>query len=65
MFALDRTVILWSLIVEGTFKAAFRQSSRARSNSEVLGRDVMGAATKSSSAESSTTTAGRTFEPAT
>src|SRR5579863_123811 len=49
--------------VDATLRPAARQSCRVRSNSATLGRDVIGAATKSSSSESRTTVAGRIFEP--
>src|SRR6266436_51785 len=48
---------------EGTFNPAFFHSWTGRSYSDSLGREVTGAATKSSSPASRRTTAGRTFPP--
>src|ERR1700722_19969 len=45
ILALERIAILWSLTVQGTFRPALRQFCKTISNSAVLGRDVIGAAT--------------------
>ncbi len=55
--ALDKTAILWILTVDGTFKPALFQSCSGKSNSVSPGREVIGAATKSSSPASRTTAA--------
>ncbi len=62
MVAFAKTVNLWTRMYDATFSPAPCQSSTAKSYSERLARDVIGAATKSLSRVSSKTTAGRILE---
>ncbi len=63
MSVLANVVSLCTRTVEGTFRPAACQSAMARSYSETLGCDVIGAAKKSASPASNRTRAGRIFEP--